>query len=261
MVTKNKQHLFYRDKTNNLIHLWWQKDDGHFYHNQWAPSSWVNCGKEHERDCTTPTSETVTMRFGDPENNNYFYYMLDNIPNMTCSTFQGDPRYKAEKFCSYKTDNTLSTVLKLNDRWTKCANDNELCHVEDKPTWIRYGYADKWFIGIQSGTFNCSNDLFGFDPFVGSQKECSFANHVPINNEWVTCAIENTECVFDSNAVNAGTVLRFGRGNKWTYRLATLDRITCSRESFNTDPASGETKVCQYALIPSNTTTTGKWYE
>lgn len=231
-------------------------------------TNWVPCGKQ-DKECNldgTADTSAVLIRYGLESKNNYFFFGVQGQDTAPCSNFNGNPSDGDSKSCWRYADDSF---LPEGAWWEKCALEGGVCNFNDNVMWVRYGADDKWLYTLQSNTFECSNEYFGWDPDSDGKtgKACYIGYPVAINNAqtWTTCATERETCdLTELNYNNSGIVIKYGVDNaeddSWFYKIATQSNsFECSNEIFG-DPSVGNHKSCQfypYLLAPIETT--GNW--
>ncbi len=220
-----------------------------------SAATWTSCSTE-PHTCREPYAPPLIMRYG-TEYGGYYFFPFTGINEIPCENwYGGDPSYPQNKSCSYFADDSFIRQQGF------CSNQWEDCNTgSTTPIWVHYGAGHRWISQIQSGIVECNDGVFNFDPYDGVTKTCQkgkpvFGDKAP---DWKRCATQGAVCEINSSST---IVLRFGFGDKWVYRLASIPgSILCDFRSFEEDYIRGQAKVCEYAVLPTAATTTGSWVE
>jgi hypothetical protein len=119
--------------------------------------------------------------------------------------------------------------------WTRIAVESQSFSVSGTQT-VRYGTGSSWITKSVTGTGQCTNDWFGYDPAVGIVKECDVADS---GDAWVQVAQENQSFTLDSTQT-----VRYGIDGAWITKSVS-GTVPCTNAFFGSDPAVGIVKVCQ----------------
>lgn len=220
---------------------------------------WVACGDQGQ-NCKISADDRVMVRYGNPDNSNFFFFAVEGESTVPCSNFIGNPAHDESKQCWY-TENPSGIPT---SGWSECSTERDTCDTgSDTPQWIRYGAGDKWLYTVQGGTFTCDNDHFQWDPYVGTHKSCEKTG-MTINSSWTQCATEGSTCSLSNlggiSYQDTGLIIKYGAGNSWNYKIATQsESIDCSNGIFY-DPDKGVSKSCFVTpYLQSDIITTGAW--
>ncbi len=109
------------------------------------------------------------------------------------------------------------------------------------PGFVRYGSGDTWIYKYVTGSGQCTNAFFGFDPLYGVAKTCEKENSAapPPAGTWTQIAVEGGSFV----TTGAQTV-RYGAGSTWI-ELAVDGAGQCTSAFFGRDPLYGVVKLCE----------------
>ncbi|MFC1751510.1 hypothetical protein ACFL2V_22330, partial [Pseudomonadota bacterium] len=204
--------------------------------------------------------DRVLVRYGKLDKNNYFFFGVEGESSVPCSNFTGNPSNGDSKQCWYNEDSASIPT----SSWNECASERGDCDTGvNEPIWIKYGADAKWLYTVQSGSFTCDNDHFGWDPNKGTHKSCWVGYPLIYSPEpdWTTCATEGQTCdLTTTNFNNTGIMIRYGVNNSWNYKIATQsDSFDCTDDNFG-DPAVGTHKACGVtSYLESAVVTQGKW--
>ena len=106
---------------------------------------------------------------------------------------------------------------------------------------MRYGSGTSWVIKSVTGTGQCTNAFFGFDPVYAVAKTCEIRDIVspPPTGTWTPVAVEG------GSFVTAGSqTVRFGAGSTWV-ELMVNGAGQCTSSFFGRDPVYGVVKRCE----------------
>jgi hypothetical protein len=106
---------------------------------------------------------------------------------------------------------------------------------------VRYGSGTSWVIKSVTGTGQCTNAFFGFDPLYGVVKTCEIRDIVtpPPTGTWTQVAVEG------GSFTTVGTqTVRYGSGNSWIEKSVT-GTGQCGVAFFGSDPLYGVLKRCE----------------
>ena len=221
---------------------------------------WTACGNEG-KNCNIATLDTVLVRYGISDKNNYFFFGVEGEKNVPCSNFNGDPSDGDSKQCWYNED-----ASSIPTQWNECASERDNCDTGvNDPIWVKYGADGQWLYTVQSGTFSCDNDHFGWDPIKGTHKSCWVGYPIIYTSTptWTTCATEGQSCDLTSTSDNnTGIMIRYGADSDWTYKIATQSNsFGCNNDNFG-DPDKGTHKACGVtSYLESAVVTAGEWVE
>jgi uncharacterized protein (DUF1800 family) len=138
--------------------------------------------------------------------------------------------------------------------WTKVADELHTFYIDGKKT-VRYGAGSNWVEKSFSGYAQCTNQVFGRDPAVGTKKQCQVegSTDTPANEAasgtWTKVADE-----FNTFLVSGAQSVRFGTGNAWVQKTIS-GYAQCITSTFGTDPAVGLKKQCQLLSTGASVTT------
>lgn len=130
----------------------------------------------------------------------------------------------------------------------KCADENEMCNVDNKPSIVAYGTNGSFIFKNVKNKQNipCTNDYFGNDPMPGKNKQCyikslpTYDKNIDIPNGFIKCA------------ENGGTCFSFGSGS---------DIIYGTNGSYTSGfLLPGHSVVCDQKNFPGSCNKSGKCY-
>jgi len=93
----------------------------------------------------------------------------DSVP-CNSGMFGGDPILGQVKACYYESDTPDKPLAAVDRTWTKCANENGICHFQGERR-VAFGANGRWSYRIVRNGVNCGAAKFG-DPIVGVVKSC-----------------------------------------------------------------------------------------
>jgi hypothetical protein len=119
---------------------------------------------------------------------------------------------------------------------------------------VRYGSGNSWVTKEVTGTGQCSNAFFGFDPIYGVVKTCEVRDIVtpPPTGTWTQVAVEG------GSFVTAGPqTVRYGAGSTWIEQIVN-GAGQCTNAFFGRDPLFLVAKRCEVfnAAVPPTVTWT-----
>jgi hypothetical protein len=208
--------------------------------------AWVNCAGEGG-ECVMNSTGHNLVRYGAEQK--YFILEVEGTSRIGCGNGEfGDPAHGAGKGCEYMPAPAEQT------NWAGCATEGQNCRLPDNmPRRVRYGVGQTWVYKIYSSSVPCNNDWFP-DIASGRQKYCQYSNQpitLAAGSSFQDCGTESAECKLGQGADT--TLVRYGAGNVWQYRLATTESVRCGNGTFG-DPLHGQTKFCQFANLPTTIT-------
>ncbi len=232
-----------------------------------ASAAWSECAGENGT-CNMSGPGHHLLRYGN--SGNFFFIETDgNVTQVPCNNHVfGDAAYGQGKTCEY----TALDPVDPKTVWQHCGDEGQNCTISDGlPHLVKYqserdlGRAE---YRIASTTIPCNNDYFiDVDPGAGKSCYYSVAGYGQIKSQegaqpkqlnFTDCATEGQPCKLTPSVEAA--LVRYGENGKWTYRLASTAQFTCSNDVLQWDPASGDTKFCQYAYVPPHITgLSGTW--
>jgi hypothetical protein len=218
-----------------------------------SSQAWVRCGNEGG-DCVLNGTGHNFVRYGAEQS--YFMIEMQGVDRIGCNNYIfGDPASGKGKSCEY-----MNAPPEANS-FARCGDEGGNCALPDTPRRVRYGVGNKWIYKIASGTLPCNNDFFS-DVAHGQGKHCeSSTTPFSLGKDSQTFRDCGTE---GSGACQVGdgtdpVLVRYGTGTTWKYSRGTTESVDCGNDTFG-DPAPGQTKFCQVAILPPQITdVVGRW--
>lgn len=219
-----------------------------------AQTDWSRCAGEGQ---TCRVDGEALVRYG--SEGRYTFRLVRERVRCDNTQFGGDPAPNRRKQCEVSSGWRQDSRYRgwrepgggrRDDGWQLCANENETCRPPAGATQVRYGADGRYAMreARRGAPVACTNRVFG-DPAPDHFKQCEYllASGRPEpqpgpggGRGWQDCAREGDPCNFDGRAE-----VRYGADGRYVYRDAS-GGLTCINEVFNSDPAPGRTKHCQY---------------